>query len=144
LRSGEPRRERFEDNDSDEFAIGLVCGGTIEVCVHPVTPADYLAVMAALSGSAPSDSARTGPEPTAVVRRPASTGITTLTPRRAVGAQLTEAELARLHSPIGLDLGGRSAAERAVAIGAEIVALRDGGSALPRHTATGPIRGAIG
>lgn len=289
LRSGEPRRERFADNDSDEFAVGLVCGGTIEVCVHPVTPAEYPAV-AALSNSGQPES-----EPIALVCKPTATGITAVTPRRAVGAALTdaelatarsmlraartglvtvgcapdestlfvesfatpprmiicgavdvtaaltrvggllgyhvtvcdarplfatadrapaaqdivvdwphryltrtqvdartvvcvlthdpkfdipaltvalrmdlayvgamgsrkadaarrarlraagltEAELARLHSPIGLDLGGRSAAETALAIGAEIVALRNGGSALPLHTATGPIHAAI-
>ncbi|HVX40806.1 MAG TPA: XdhC family protein [Gemmatimonadaceae bacterium] len=35
----------------------------------------------------------------------------------------TDAELARLHSPIGLDLGGRSAAEVALSIVAELVAV---------------------
>jgi xanthine dehydrogenase accessory factor len=46
---------------------------------------------------------------------------------RAAG--VTEDRLARLRSPIGLDLGGRTPEETAVAIGAEIVALRHGGSA---------------
>ena len=41
---------------------------------------------------------------------------------------LTDTELALLHSPIGLDLGGRTPEETAVAIGAEIVAMRHGGS----------------
>ncbi|SFA90618.1 xanthine dehydrogenase accessory factor [Amycolatopsis marina] len=40
---------------------------------------------------------------------------------------LTEAELARLSSPIGLDLGARTPEETAVSIGAEIIALRWGG-----------------
>ena len=52
---------------------------------------------------------------------------------------LTPAEIARLHGPIGLDLGGKSPAEIAVAIVAEIVAVKNGvalvqkkeGSALP-------------
>jgi xanthine dehydrogenase accessory factor len=44
-------------------------------------------------------------------------------------AGVTEAELARLHGPIGLDLGGREPAETALAILAEIVAARRGGSA---------------
>jgi xanthine dehydrogenase accessory factor len=38
----------------------------------------------------------------------------------------TAAELARLHSPIGLPLGGKSAAEIALAIAAEIIAVREG------------------
>lgn len=35
-------------------------------------------------------------------------------------------EIARLHSPIGLDLGGRSAPEIALAIAAELIAVREG------------------
>jgi xanthine dehydrogenase accessory factor len=39
---------------------------------------------------------------------------------------LTPAELSRLHSPIGLRIGAKSAAEIALAIAAEIVAVREG------------------
>lgn len=42
-------------------------------------------------------------------------------------AGLTDAQLARLHGPIGLDLGGRAPAETALAILAEITAERYGG-----------------
>ena len=48
---------------------------------------------------------------------------------REVG--LTEAELARLASPIGLDLGARTPEETAVSIAAEIIARRWGGGGLP-------------
>ncbi|MFI7388289.1 XdhC family protein [Streptomyces sp. NPDC049813] len=54
-------------------------------------------------------------------------------------AGLTEPELARLRSPIGLDLGGRTPEETAVSIGAEIVAVRRGGSGAPLTEARGPI-----
>ena len=42
---------------------------------------------------------------------------------------LTDAQIARLHGPIGLDLGGRQPAETALAILAEMTAVRYGGSA---------------
>jgi xanthine dehydrogenase accessory factor len=45
---------------------------------------------------------------------------------RAVG--MTEAELARLRSPIGLDLGARTPEETAVSIAAELIQARWGGS----------------
>jgi xanthine dehydrogenase accessory factor len=44
---------------------------------------------------------------------------------------VSDADLARLHGPIGLDLGGRSPAETALAILAEIVAARYGASGAP-------------
>ncbi|TFD38927.1 XdhC family protein [Cryobacterium sp. TMT2-10] len=46
-------------------------------------------------------------------------------------AGLDEAELDRLHSPIGLDLGSRTPEETAVSIAAEIIALQWGGSGEP-------------
>ncbi|MFC6878681.1 MULTISPECIES: XdhC family protein [Actinomadura] len=54
-------------------------------------------------------------------------------------AGLSDGELARLRSPIGLDLGARTPEETAVAIAAEIVAARRGGSALPLGRTGGPI-----
>ncbi|MFB6889524.1 XdhC family protein [Kitasatospora sp. NPDC056327] len=61
---------------------------------------------------------------------------------RAAGlraAGLTEAELARLRSPIGLDLGARTPEETAVSVAAEIVAHRRGGGCLPLGAGDGPI-----
>lgn len=58
---------------------------------------------------------------------------------RLRAAGLTEPELARLHSPIGLDLGARTPEETAVAIAAEVVAVRRGGTARPLARTTGPI-----
>lgn len=54
-------------------------------------------------------------------------------------AGLSEAELARLRSPIGLDLGGRTPEETAVSIAAEIVALSWGGSGQPLSATHEPI-----
>jgi xanthine dehydrogenase accessory factor len=50
---------------------------------------------------------------------------------RLAAAGVTAGELARLRGPIGLDLGGRAPAETALAILAEIVADRHGGSGRP-------------
>jgi xanthine dehydrogenase accessory factor len=58
---------------------------------------------------------------------------------REVG--LTEDELARLRSPIGLDLGARTPEETAVAIAAELIQLRWGGSGRPLTATTGRIHG---
>jgi xanthine dehydrogenase accessory factor len=52
---------------------------------------------------------------------------------------VTEAELARLRSPIGLDLGARTPEETAVAIAAELIQLRWGGSGRPLTATTGRI-----
>lgn len=54
---------------------------------------------------------------------------------------ITEDQLARLSSPIGLDLGGRTPEETAVSIAAEIVARRWGGSGLPLGMLETPIHG---
>ena len=54
-------------------------------------------------------------------------------------AGLTDVELARLSSPIGLDLGARTPEETAVSIVAEIVALQWGGQGGRLQEAAGPI-----
>lgn len=58
---------------------------------------------------------------------------------RLTEAGLTEAELERLSSPIGLDLGARTPEETAMSIAAEIVALKRGASGLRLVDRTGPI-----
>ncbi|SCK42692.1 XdhC family protein [Streptomyces sp. WMMB 322] len=54
-------------------------------------------------------------------------------------AGVSDAELARLHSPIGLDLGARTPEETALSIAAEIVAVRYGGTGVPLTGAHTPI-----
>ncbi len=56
-------------------------------------------------------------------------------------AGLTEEELGRLSSPIGLDLGARTPEETAISIAAEIVAGRWGGSGEPLAARSGRIHG---
>jgi xanthine dehydrogenase accessory factor len=54
-------------------------------------------------------------------------------------AGLTEDELARLRSPIGLDLGARTPEETAVSIAAELIQLRWGGTGQPLTSTEGRI-----
>ena len=58
-------------------------------------------------------------------------------------AGLTEEELARLRSPIGLDLGARTPEETAVSIAAELIQLRWGGSGRPLTATEGRIHGQL-
>ncbi|MGZ0712109.1 XdhC family protein (plasmid) [Coraliomargarita sp. W4R53] len=56
---------------------------------------------------------------------------------RALG--VTDVDLARLHSPLGLDLGGSSPDETAVSVLSEIIAARHGGSGTPLRERNGPL-----
>jgi xanthine dehydrogenase accessory factor len=59
--------------------------------------------------------------------------------RRLREVGLGEQELARLRSPIGLDLGARTPEETALSIAAEIVAAREGGTGAPLTGSRTPI-----
>jgi xanthine dehydrogenase accessory factor len=61
--------------------------------------------------------------------------------RRLLDAGITEEELARLHGPVGLDLGAAQPAETAVSVVAEVLAVRRGRSGGPLATADGRIGG---
>lgn len=53
---------------------------------------------------------------------------------------IDDSQLARLSSPIGLDLGGRTPAEIAIAVIAEIISLREGGTGRPLGNRDGEVR----
>jgi xanthine dehydrogenase accessory factor len=58
---------------------------------------------------------------------------------RLRAAGLDDTQLARLRSPLGLDLGARSPKETALSIAAEIVSARHGGSGIPLTRTSGAI-----
>jgi xanthine dehydrogenase accessory factor len=58
---------------------------------------------------------------------------------RLRAAGVSDGDLARLHGPIGLDLGGRQPAEMALAIMAEIVAARYGATGQPMRDRTATV-----
>jgi xanthine dehydrogenase accessory factor len=64
--------------------------------------------------------------------------------RRLREAGVTDEEIARLASPIGLDLGARTPEETAVSIAAEIIALRWGGQGGRLAEESGPIHHSTG
>ena len=55
-----------------------------------------------------------------------------------------DADLARLHAPIGLDVGGRTPEETAVSVAAEIIATRWGGTGAQLRQVLGPIHRGYG
>jgi xanthine dehydrogenase accessory factor len=60
---------------------------------------------------------------------------------RLLAAGLTEAQMSRLYGPVGLDLGARTAAETAVSIVAQVIAVRGGRAGLALAEASGRIAG---
>jgi xanthine dehydrogenase accessory factor len=64
--------------------------------------------------------------------------------RRLRASGVAEDALARLHSPIGLDLGSRTPEETAVSIAAEIIQSRWGGSGSPLRATNGRIHADLG
>ncbi|GGX73856.1 XdhC family protein [Streptomyces hiroshimensis] len=89
LADGETVVERFGYSDEDAFAVGLTCGGVIDVMVTPVTPAAADAPWRAAFRAAVSTAARGGPVAVArVVRGPAGLlgRILTVRPEEAAGS----------------------------------------------------------
>ncbi|MDQ6728950.1 MAG: XdhC family protein [Actinomycetota bacterium] len=61
--------------------------------------------------------------------------------RRLRDAGATDADLARIHAPCGLDIGSRTAEETAVSVLAEIIACRARRAGAPLRATQGPIHG---
>jgi xanthine dehydrogenase accessory factor len=59
--------------------------------------------------------------------------------RRLIDAGMNEADLSRIRSPIGLDIGPRTPEETAISMFAEVIALRSGRSGVPLTQLVAPI-----
>jgi xanthine dehydrogenase accessory factor len=117
-------RERFPDVDEvvsawpDEALERLALNGSTAVAVLTHDPKlDDPALRAAL------------PSPAFYVGALGSKATQAKRRKRLLEAGLGEAQLARLHAPIGLELGGRSPEEIALSVMAQIVAVRNGRAA---------------
>jgi xanthine dehydrogenase accessory factor len=73
-----------------------------------------------------------------------SRGNTAKRKQRLALFDLSAAEIARLHGPVGLDIGARTPAEIAVAILAEIVSVRNGVTFRPRQAEPSTASCAVG
>ncbi|MFT3944188.1 MAG: XdhC family protein [Ancrocorticia sp.] len=225
ISSGEASTHRFGISDDDVFAIGLTCGGVIDVLVTPMLPGsdaacemlreleereaeresprlivvgavEYAAALARLGGAMGYATTVVDPRPvfTTPERFPgaevvaewpdeylsealidARTAICVLTHdsrfdvpalqvalassagyvgamgsrrthedrlRRLTEAGVSAVDIARLRSPIGLDLGGRTPEDTALSILAEIVAVRNGAMGMPLSERSGPVHAA--
>ncbi len=60
---------------------------------------------------------------------------------RLRAAGVSDHEIARIHAPCGLDIGGRTPEETAISILGEIVAVRAGRTSAPLRDTDGPIQG---
>jgi len=117
----EPRADRLDASDEPHVgAIDELELGTNDVVVLTDHDAPYAATVLAAAARSPAGFVGMMSSRRHVVRH--------LDALRALG--LSEAEIARVHAPVGLDIGGRSADEIALSIAAGIVADdhgRDGG-----------------
>jgi len=119
-------RERFAD--ADEIRVGIVSEIAGQVQFGPATPVvlvahDYKIDVPVLEKALASDAPYIG------LLGSRRRGATILQMLRDAG--VADSQLARVHTPIGLDLGGDSAADIALSIISEIVAVTHGRSGSP-------------
>ncbi|RDI64111.1 XdhC family protein [Nocardia pseudobrasiliensis] len=107
LRTGRPQRETFGYSDSDAFAVGLTCGGALEVLVHPIGSRDHATIETVLRSEGA----------VALVRDVSSGAVTALGPDWATGAEFDGRVVAEARAM--LDLG--STGVRVIGCGAEEV-----------------------
>ncbi|MFF3567419.1 XdhC family protein [Nocardia jiangxiensis] len=96
IASGAPVRRRFGFSDSDAFAIGLTCGGELDVFVQRITAAERVAVEAGLDSRAA----------VAVVRDLESGAIATVGPEGAVGEDFDPAIVRLARAMLDIGAGG--------------------------------------
>jgi xanthine dehydrogenase accessory factor len=132
---GECHRETFGYSDDDAFAVGLTCGGSLEVHVQPVRPGDPDDPAAAALGRL----AAGGAAPAALVRRldVARPTAVVVDPSDLSEAQLTEVRRASDNPLRGLVDDGALPA-----VSAQVAAVLRGGGAATVHAAPGVPDGA--
>ncbi len=152
MESEKPRTLKFDLNQDPKYDTGLVCGGTLEVFVEPVLPPALLYVFGAghVAFNLCQTAANAGFDVTVTDDRssyatkerfPAAREVYALDfeeatieifknlQKEGVPAPLFD----RVHAPVGLDIGAITPEEIAVAITAELIAIRRHASAALPH-----------
>jgi xanthine dehydrogenase accessory factor len=148
IASGASHRETFGYSDDDAFAVGLSCGGTLDVHVQPVLPGDDAARALAAIVARPDGGPRRGSEgPEAMTAPVAETGRAVALVRRIDGSRRTAALVAdpataseRAVASAIRDLVGPDALDAATA---QVVAVLRAGGTATVHAAHGA-PGAVG
>lgn len=136
IAAGACHRETFGYSDDDAFAVGLSCGGTLDVHVQPVFPDDdaarALRALAADAGPAALVRRIDGDRPTAVLLDAGTAGTAgTAGAAGAAGAADGPAVAAALHGLVGAGAVDAAAAQ-------VVAVLRAGGTATVRAAHAGP------
>jgi xanthine dehydrogenase accessory factor len=142
IASGASHRETFGYSDDDAFAVGLSCGGTLDVHVQPVLPGDDAARALAAIVARPDGGPRRGSEgPEATTAPVAETGRAVALVRRIDGSRRTAALVAdpataseRAVASAIRDLVGPDALDAATA---QVVAVLRAGGTATVHAAHG-------
>ncbi|MBN0040421.1 XdhC family protein [Cellulosimicrobium cellulans] len=142
IASGTSHRETFGYSDDDAFAVGLSCGGTLDVHVQPVFPGDDAARALAAAVTRPDGGPRRGGDGPEETRGPAAeTGRAVALVRRIDGSRRTAALVddpatasERVVAAAIRDLVGPDALDAATA---QVVAVLRAGGTATVHAAHG-------
>lgn len=132
LAGGAPRLRAYGIADEEAFEVGLPCGGTVHIFVDALDAQLVTPIAVEVRAERPIALAIT-PLLKVALGTPAAyigaMGSRRTTRERAALLReegVPEAELVRVHAPIGLDLGARTPQEVAVAVAAELIAVTRG------------------
>ena len=122
------QREHTVTRELFPEAAGRRCGPFTEALAHvgPITQDDYVVIMTPGHQADYEVLAQTLRTPARYIGCIGSRRKIAITRERLLGDGFTEAEIGRVHAPIGLPIGGETPAEVAVSVAAQLIACRSG------------------